>query len=109
MRTKESIEATCPDCRGPLSVLRTDSLVEIRCLVGHTYSVQGLLAAHSETQEKALWSAVVSLREAANIVEAVADQLSSDRLGRLRSQAEKKQDQAAILQQVLEALEPFEL
>jgi two-component system chemotaxis response regulator CheB len=109
MSTKESIEATCPDCRGPLSVLRTDSLVEFRCLVGHKYSIQGLLAAHSETQEKALWSAAVSLKETANIIEALADQLPPDHVERLRSQVRKKQAQAAVLQEILEDLEPFEV
>src|SRR5205823_1475107 len=86
METKESIEATCPDCRGPLSVVKTDSLAEFRCLVGHTYSAQGLLAAHSETQERILWSAAVALRETVNIVEAVADQLPPEEVEKLRLQ-----------------------
>jgi two-component system chemotaxis response regulator CheB len=107
--TKESIEATCPDCRGPLSVIRNDSLVEFRCLVGHTYSANGLLAAHSDTQEKALWSAVVSLRESANIVEAVADQIAPERLAKLRLQVKKKLAEAAALEDILENLEAFEL
>ncbi len=109
MRTKNSIEATCPDCRGPLSVVREDSLVEIRCLVGHAYTAKALLTAHSETQEKALWSALVSLKETENIVEALADHLPSDLLAQLRSQVRKKQAQASVLQRILEDLEPFKL
>ena len=109
MGTKESIEATCPECRGPLSVLRTESLVEVRCLVGHTYSPKALLAAHVEAEEKALWAAIVALREAANIVEAAGGQFSPEVLLRLRAQAEKKSAQAEALVAVVEGLEPFEV
>ena len=108
MHTKESIEVTCPECRGPLSVQRTDSLVEVRCLVGHTYSPQGLLTAHSETQEKALWSAVVALKETSSLLDAIADQLPHERLVRLRAQVTKKQAQAAAIERILEDLEPFQ-
>jgi len=107
--TKESIAATCPECRGPLSVLRTDSLLEIRCLVGHAYSPQGLLQAHSETQEKALWAAVVSLRETEAMVDAISDQFSPEVGDRLREQVTKKRSQAESLQLILEDLEPFEV
>jgi two-component system, chemotaxis family, protein-glutamate methylesterase/glutaminase len=106
--TKESIEATCPDCRGPLSVVRTDSLIEFRCLVGHVYSAKALLAAHSDTQEKALWSAVVALKEAGVIVEALADQFPADHLDRLRAQVRKKQTAATVLERILLELEPFD-
>lgn len=109
MRTEESITATCPDCRGPLSVVRTGSLVEIRCLVGHVYSVQTLLAAHCEAQEKALWAAVVSLREPMVLVESLSDQFTPEQLQKLRIQAEKKQAQATILEEILANLEPFEV
>jgi len=106
---KESIEATCPDCRGPLSVTRNETLVEFRCLVGHTYSAKGLLAAHSDAQEKALWQAVVSLKESANIVDAVADQVAPELLAKLRLQVKKKLAEAAALEDILENLEAFEL
>jgi two-component system chemotaxis response regulator CheB len=109
MGKKESIAATCPECRGPLTVFRTESLVEVRCLVGHAYSPQGLLQAHSDTQEKARWSAVVSLRETEAMVEATSDQFSPEVLARLREQVEKKQSQAASIVAVLENLEPFEI
>jgi len=108
VHTKEGIEVTCPDCRGPLSLQRTDTLVEVRCLVGHTYSPQGVLTAHSEAQEKALWSALVALKETSPLLDAIADQLPPERVERLRAQVAKKQAQAAVLQKLLEELEPFQ-
>jgi hypothetical protein len=86
-----------------------DSLVEVRCLVEHAYSPQGVLRAHCETQEKALWAAVVALRETEAMLEAMSDQFSPEVLARLREQVEKKKSQAASIEAVLENLETFEL
>jgi two-component system chemotaxis response regulator CheB len=108
MQTKVSIEATCPDCRGPLSLVRIDDLVEIQCLVGHAYSVKTLLRAHSETQENALWAAAVALRETATIVDCISAGLTPQVVEKLRAQVEKKQRQAAAIQAIIEDLEPFE-
>jgi two-component system chemotaxis response regulator CheB len=108
METTRLIEATCPECRGPLSdVVEDRSVHEYRCLVGHRYSPTGLLEAHSETQEKTLWAAVVVLEEAANVVRAAADQFEPNVQERLRLQAEKKGRQAALIREILKELEPF--
>ena len=73
MVEKDTIEATCPECRGPLTRARIDHFDEFECLVGHKYSAEMLLNAHSETQERALWAAVVALEEARQLVAATAD------------------------------------
>lgn len=111
MQTKRLIDATCPECRGPLSetmqVSGGQKMSEYKCLVGHTYSAKALLQSHSETQEKALWSAVVALEEAANLVRAVASEFTPEVRQRLQQQAELKQKQAIELRAILERLEPF--
>jgi two-component system chemotaxis response regulator CheB len=107
VQRKTSIDATCPECRGPLSVVRTDELVEVRCLVGHTYSPRTLLQAHGEAQEKALWSAAVALRETEAIVNSVSAELPTALVERLRVQVEKKQRQAEAVQAIIEDLEAF--
>ena len=104
---KRYIEATCPDCRGPLSETIYNQIREYTCLVRHRYSAPGLLQAHSETQEKSLWAAVVALEEAANLVEAVAKDFPDEVAERLREQAGKKMSQAAEIRRILEQLEPF--
>ena len=112
METKRLINATCPDCRGPMTDNVTtkgaESIHEYRCLVGHCYSAKGLLQAHSEAQEKALWSAVVALEEAINLVEAAASEFPPKLRESLREQAELKQQQAKKLRAILERLEPFQ-
>ena len=105
---KKSLEATCPDCRGPMSVSAYGGLREYSCLVGHRYSARGLLQAHSEAQEKSLWAAVVALEEAGNLVREVARDFPDDVAERLQQQAAKKKDQAAAIRRILQELEPFE-
>jgi two-component system, chemotaxis family, protein-glutamate methylesterase/glutaminase len=108
MEGRKVIEATCPDCRGPLTEVNNGDFRQYRCLVGHRYAARSLLEAHSETQENALWSAVAAL-ESANLVRAVALDLPPELAERLQRQAEKKKEQAEQLRRILEQLEPFQL
>ncbi|PWU03567.1 MAG: hypothetical protein C5B51_18690 [Terriglobia bacterium] len=112
MKTKELLEATCPECRGPLSEVRETTempgLRQYKCLVGHVYSARTLLQGHSEAQEKALWSAVVALEESAVLAEKVASQLPREVARRVRMQASVKVSQAAEIRKILERLEPFQ-
>jgi hypothetical protein len=64
-----------------------------------------LLLAHAETQENALWAAVVSLAEVSSIVEALSNEFAPEVMQRLRAQAKKKLDQAAVVRRVIEELE----
>jgi two-component system chemotaxis response regulator CheB len=108
MQTKELIEATCPDCRGPLSEHQEENLREFRCLVGHSFSARTLLQAHSEVQERALWAAVVALEESAKLIEYVARALPPAVVERLEAQAREKQRQAGEIRKILQRLEPFQ-
>jgi hypothetical protein len=105
---KTALEATCPDCRGPISVTPYGRVREYSCLVGHRYSARVLLQAHSEAQEKSLWAAVVALEEAGNLVREVAGDFPDDVAQRLQEQAAKKKDQAAAIRHILAELEWFE-
>ncbi len=106
--TRRLINATCPECRGPLTGLIEDGqLHEYVCLVGHRYSAATLLAAHYETQERTLWAGVVALEEATNLVAEVAPLFPSESAARLLEQAEKKRRQAEQVHGILQDLEPF--
>ena len=109
MEGQRLIEATCPDCRGPLTETENGELLEYRCLVGHVYSARSVLQCHSEAQENALWAAVVALEESANLVRAVAPNFPPDLAARLEAQAAGKLRQAAEVRRVLEQLGPFQL
>jgi two-component system chemotaxis response regulator CheB len=106
--TTKLIEATCPDCRGPLSEVRQDRAApEYRCLVGHRYGPLSLLHAHSDAEEKALWAAVVALEEAAKIVDAIAPESNEEVARDLRAKVETKRLQALEIRGILERLERF--
>jgi hypothetical protein len=108
METKQSIEATCPECRGPMSEIQNDDLREYSCLVGHTFSPRGMLLAHSLAQEKALWAAVAALEESINLVRFVAPQVPEHVGKHLERQAEEKLLQALEIRKILERLESFQ-
>jgi two-component system chemotaxis response regulator CheB len=102
------INATCPECRGPLSEVTENGVREFRCLVEHRYSATGLLQAHSETQETALWQAVLVLEEAAIIAREAARDLPHAATT-LETQAVEKLRQSEMIRAVLHQLRPFVL
>ncbi len=101
------INATCPECRGPLTEISDGNVVEYQCLVGHRYSPEALLHTHSDTEERALWAAVVALEEAQNLVSAVSPHLPASARTLLEAQADKKTQQAAQVRDVVQQLSPF--
>lgn len=107
METRALIEGTCPECRGPLSELRDGDIIEFTCLVGHRYSPSGLLQAHYETQERALWAAVVSLEESPKLVHAIASHLGAEAARILEQIAADKMEQAQQVRKVIESLKPY--
>jgi two-component system chemotaxis response regulator CheB len=60
---------TCPDCHGPIERFCFGPITEFKCRVGHAYSSENMLVAHEDAEERALWSAVESLEEGADLAE----------------------------------------
>jgi two-component system chemotaxis response regulator CheB len=65
-------ELTCPECGGPIYELRDGKLVRFRCRSGHAYSAESMAAQQAETTEAALWEAVNTLMESAELSERMA-------------------------------------
>ncbi|WP_433271960.1 chemotaxis protein CheB [Actinosynnema sp. CS-041913] len=57
---------SCPDCQGTLVELEVDGS-RFRCQVGHGWTAEALLDAQGVTLEKALWTALRTLEEKANL------------------------------------------
>ena len=95
-------DLTCPECRGPLSERQDGALTELRCRVGHIYSLESAIATHIETQERTLWSAVVALEEGAELFRKTAAQSEGSQAGRLINQAESRQANAKLIREMLE-------
>lgn len=80
---------TCPDCNGSLMTLDEGSY---RCRVGHAWSAESLLTARDDEVDGALWVALRSLQEKANLCRRLARNAGSgptfNRYTRLADEAE---------------------
>jgi two-component system, chemotaxis family, protein-glutamate methylesterase/glutaminase len=66
---RQATRLTCPDCHGPIERFQFGPITEFKCRVGHAYSSENMLVAHEDAEERALWSAVESLEEGADLVD----------------------------------------
>jgi two-component system, chemotaxis family, protein-glutamate methylesterase/glutaminase len=62
---------TCPDCQGPLVALGPDE-DRFRCLVGHAWTADALLATADDRLQAALWTALRTLEEKALLARQMA-------------------------------------
>jgi two-component system chemotaxis response regulator CheB len=95
---------TCPDCHGSLWELRDGDVLRYECRVGHSYSMESMLAAQAESLENALWAALNALEERAATLERVAHVARHSPTaagGRMAEQARETTEQAKMLREAL--------
>ncbi len=61
------VPVSCPDCSGPLWQIDTDQTQRYRCHVGHGFTAKALMAGQDKTLEQALWAAMRTMEERANV------------------------------------------
>jgi two-component system chemotaxis response regulator CheB len=94
------VPLTCPDCHGPLFGLSDGTLHRFRCLVGHGWSAEALAAQQSSAVEGALWMALRTLEEKAELSRAMAARATAaghDLTGLSFTQRADDAHQAALL------------
>ena len=67
VHTTVPVAFTCPECGGALRDASRESVVRLECHVGHAYNADSLLAEHTTMLERALWTALRTLEEAASL------------------------------------------
>jgi two-component system, chemotaxis family, protein-glutamate methylesterase/glutaminase len=75
---KTLLETKCPECSGPLWEERQGRIVEYRCRVGHAYSPHALEEEEQDAVEKALWTSIIMLENAASMDAKLRPELGSD-------------------------------
>ena len=86
---------TCPDCNGSLVALGENSY---RCRVGHAWTAESLLEARDDEIEGALWVALRSLQEKANLSRKMAESLSPGMISqRYQQRAEEAEHAMGVL------------
>lgn len=70
---REPSEYICPDCGGTLYHTNAPELGSFRCRVGHVWSPGALLAQQSQAVENALWTALRTLQQRADLSRRLAE------------------------------------
>jgi two-component system chemotaxis response regulator CheB len=98
----------CPDCNGPLWELRDGKATMYRCMVGHSFGPQTLIAAQSEEVERALWIAIRALEERVALHQKLAERASSSKRDMSKkyflTRARENSQHATVLRKILEQL-----
>ena len=96
---------SCPECAGPLYELRDGQFLRFRCRVGHAYTADSVMEAKADVLENALYMALNTLEENAEIAESLAAQSRGHQLlhaaERFEKQAKEAREQAAVIRRVL--------
>ncbi len=61
------VPMSCPECSGPLWQIDTDNVRRYRCHVGHGFTAKALIATQDAILEQALWAAMRTMEERANL------------------------------------------
>jgi len=102
---------TCPDCGGSLWDAGADEPGKFRCRVGHCWTTLGLLERQADTLEAALWTALRTLSERADLARRMRDDAMAHdhRHGQrlFERQLEEYESKAQLLREVLATAEPI--
>ena len=101
---------TCPECNGPLWEIQDDEVLRFRCRVGHAYTAESMLAGKSEALEGAMWSALNTLEEGAQMSQRLAADSRArgheHAAARFEERAQKTRGQADLIRQALSSGTP---
>ena len=95
---------TCPECHGSLWEEENGKSVSFGCRVGHTFSLESMIAEQSEAVEAAIWSAINVLEEQAALKRRLAERqggVGMDLRARFEEQAREAEQQADLIHRVL--------
>jgi two-component system, chemotaxis family, protein-glutamate methylesterase/glutaminase len=103
---------TCPECGGAMIEREEGNLIRFACRVGHTFSPDSLVTEQSKALEAALWSALRSLEERADLFRRLSRRYTGNArmLSRFEERAGAADKHAVVVREAVERLgdEPAE-
>lgn len=101
---------TCPECHGPLWEMKDGHPLRFRCRVGHAYGADEVLQEKAEALEAALWAALNTLKESAEVARRLAGDARQrgheKAAARFEERARNAEEQTAPIREVLLRLAP---
>jgi len=99
---------TCPECGGALWQRDEGRLVRFACRTGHAFSPESLIQEQSKSLETAMWSALRSLEERADLFRRMARRGGGSRgtAHRLESRARAVERHATVIREAMAKLAP---
>lgn len=91
---------TCPDCGGAIERIEDGKLRQYRCRVGHAYSADSALTAHTVREENTLWTAILLLQEGAELAAEIAQARGGEAAEQLRKEAKARWELAERVRKV---------
>ena len=105
-RLGQLVPVSCPECGGPLWQVDSETMERYRCHVGHAYTARALLADQDNAVEQALWVAMRTLEERANILANMAEREEQQERPRisshLRERTQETRQHARVLRELIE-------
>jgi two-component system, chemotaxis family, protein-glutamate methylesterase/glutaminase len=96
---------SCPECAGPLYELRDGQFLRFRCRVGHAYTADSVMDAKADVLENALYMALNTLEENAEMAERLAARSRGRQLlhaaERFEERAKEARERAVVIRRVL--------
>jgi two-component system chemotaxis response regulator CheB len=88
----EATLLTCPDCGGVLMEQDAGTVVRFACQVGHAYSPDSLVEHQGEALESALWNALRTLEERADLLRRMARRADRRGIGHTGTRLNRRAD-----------------
>ncbi|MBA2286337.1 MAG: chemotaxis protein CheB [Ktedonobacteraceae bacterium] len=96
---------SCPECGGVLWEIYDEHLLRFRCQIGHSFSVESMLAEQSDTLEKTLWAALKILDErielSCHMIKQARDRNQARLVQYFQRNMQETEQHASLIRQIL--------